>query len=79
MEIDGITEEVSVTDCDLSRSVFRDVRLDDTVFDDVSFARAKFFFTSVITAVTVSPVMTKGTNTTNSSMRPTPSPPNARS
>ena len=42
MEIDGITEEVSVTDCDLSRSVFRDVRLDDTVFDDVSFARAKF-------------------------------------
>ena len=42
-----------------------------------SFARAKFFLTSVISASTVSPVITKGTNTTICSRRPTPSPPKA--
>ena len=42
-------------------------------------ARAKFFFTSISSASTVSPTSVNATNTTKSSRRPTPSPPNAMS
>ena len=54
-------------------------RSGDACFTSTSRARANCFFTSVISASTVSPAMTNGTKTTKSFTRPTPSPPKARS